>query len=194
MSLESLARRAALLGFALGWPGHVLGRAALPQRLDELQWQEAMRARGIAVGAGGSLDRPFFVFFDPHCPYCARLWKMDLPADLGGSVSEFPAIWVPVAYLKPSSFSTAVAILRNGTADGLARCFEPNEARGALADPGEPLLSERLILERNLRIWRAISQASPLMVWRMRSARLPARWMGLPSPEQLERFLRDVDG
>ena len=166
----------------------------LPVRLDGAHWEDALRARGIPVGAASTPPR-FFVFFDPNCPFCARLWTSPLPSDLGGRMSNHPAVWVPVAYLKPSSYGRAVAILRGGDAVALSKNFEggfdERSEEGALA-PLDPLLSERLILELNLKIWKGIAQASPLLVWRMRSAQLPARWMGLPSPQKLESFLRDV--
>ena len=110
-------------------------------------------------------------------------------------MSNYPAIWVPVAYLKPSSYKRAVTILRRGNAKALSLNFESgldgSVEEGSLA-PLDPLLSERLTLDLNLRILKGIAQASPLMVWRMRSAQLPSRWMGLPSTHKLETFLRDV--
>ena len=189
----SVSRRAVLLG-ALAVGG--TGRAAepLPVKLDDVLWQDTQRARGILVG-DAAVPPKFYVFFDPNCPYCARLWSTPLPMDLGGKMSNHPAVWVPVAYLKPSSYGRAVAILRGGDAVALSKNFDggfdERTQEGALG-PLDPLLSERLILELNLKIWKGIAQASPLLVWRMRSAQLPARWMGLPSPRKLESFLRDV--
>jgi thiol:disulfide interchange protein DsbG len=188
-----VSRRALLLGALAGCAA---GGAAepLPVRLDEAAWLDTQRARGILVG-GKAVPPKFFVFFDPNCPYCARLWSTPLSTDLGGKMSNHPAVWVPVAYLKPSSYGRAVAILRGGDAVALSENFDggfdERKEEGALA-PLDPFLSERLILELNLKIWKGIAQASPLLVWRMRSAQLPARWMGLPSPQKLESFLRDV--
>jgi hypothetical protein len=167
-------------------------------RLEDAHWQEMPRTRGIAVGkAAADATSRFYVFFDPNCPYCARLWDAPLPDDLGGKMANYPALWVPVSYLKPSSFGRAVALLRGGNAAALARNFGPDfdheRHEGGIAPLlEEPLLSERLIMERNNRIWKAIAPASPVMIWMLRSARLPARWMGLPPPQKLEVFLRDV--
>lgn len=188
-----ISRREALLsGLALpGWAGVA---EPLPVRLDEALWLDVLRTRGIQVGSKGEAP-PVYVFFDPNCPYCKKLWLTRLPADLGGSMSKHPAVWVPVAYLKPTSFGRAVAILRRGNVQALELNFESgfdeDLEEGALP-PLEPMLSERMTLELNLRIWKGIAQVSPLMVWRMRSAQRPARWMGLPSPQKLEAFLRDV--
>lgn len=189
---SAVSRRTALLG-ALALSGWARAREPLPVKLDDALWQDTLRARGIVVGSPAA--PPFYVFFDPNCPYCARLWSTPLPADLGGQMSNYPAIWVPVAYLKTSSYERAVTILLRGNAKALSLNFESgldeSVEEGSLAPLG-PLLSERLTLDLNFRIWKGIAQASPLMVWRMRSAQLPVRWMGLPSPHKLETFLRDV--
>lgn len=190
-----VSRRAVVLsGLSLSsWAG---GREPLPMQLDDAHWREMPRTRGIEVGNTG-MARPFYVFFDPNCPYCAKLWTMPLPEDLGGAMARYPALWVPVSYLKQSSHGRAVALLRGGDARALARNFEEgfdHEGHEGGIPPLEPLLSERLIMERNNRIWKAIAPASPVMVWMMRSTHLPARWMGLPSPQKLETFLRDVAG
>ena len=188
-----ISRRVALLG-ALAMPVWAQGAEPLPVRLEESLWVDVLRAHGIVVGPPAK-SPPVYVFFDPNCPYCKKLWSTPLPADLGGAMSKFPAIWVPVAYLKPSSHGRAFAILRGGNAQALSLNFESGFDEGAEEgglSPLDPLMSERLALELNQRIWKGVAQATPLMVWRMRSAQAPARWMGLPSPQKLVSFLRDV--
>lgn len=166
----------------------------LPVRLSDAHWRDVLRARGILVGRAQTPAK-LIVFFDPNCPFCARLWSTPLPPDLGGKMSNHPALWVPVAYLKPSSFQRAVAILRGGNAKALSRNFEEglhSTATESWTDRIDPLLSEKMTLEINHKIWKDIAQASPLLIWHMRSAQMPARWMGLPSPKKLEGFLRDI--
>lgn len=88
-----------LLGLALGaTPGHADDRAAtLLGKMDQ--------ATSIAEGKGPHL---IYVFFDPNCPYCHKLYEELRPHVKTGGLE---VRWVPLGILTRTSLGKAAAIL-----------------------------------------------------------------------------------
>ena len=68
-------------------------------------WERATALPGIDTGPVDAQKR-MVVYFDPHCPVCARQWAVLRPY-----MDEVRIHWVPVAYIDASSARVAAAIL-----------------------------------------------------------------------------------
>ncbi|MDA8028716.1 MAG: thioredoxin fold domain-containing protein [Nitrospiraceae bacterium] len=146
---------------------------------------------GIPIGHG---RRMLWVYFNPDCSYCHRLWM----ALLG--ISDLTAVWIPVTFsLKPSSLARSAAILSaKDPAVALAQNEEAfNDLREEGGYPVSLPLSARAREEvtRNtmlLRLWTG-KVATPTLLYRdtrgevQESIGLPADISGMiatiaPSP------------
>lgn len=107
-------------------PAKVTPRAPTMEALAEV--------RGFTVGALMSAN-PVYVFFDPQCPHCAKLWDAAKPLH-----SKVKFVWAPVALLNASSLPQGAAIL--GAADPVAAMNEHEGSllakKGGISAPGTP--------------------------------------------------------
>jgi thiol:disulfide interchange protein DsbG len=62
-------------------------------------------ARGFTVGSAMSV-RTVYVFFDPQCPHCAKLWESAKPLK-----SQAKFVWIPVALMNKTSESQGATLL-----------------------------------------------------------------------------------
>ena len=65
----------------------------------------AAEAKGFTVGALMAAN-PVYVFFDPQCPHCARLWEASVPLQ-----KKARFVWIPVGLLNASSAPQGAALL-----------------------------------------------------------------------------------
>jgi thiol:disulfide interchange protein DsbG len=65
----------------------------------------AAQAKGFTVGAMMSAHT-VYVFFDPQCPHCGHLWQASMPLQ-----KKVKFVWIPVAWINPSSLSQGAALL-----------------------------------------------------------------------------------
>lgn len=65
----------------------------------------ASKAKGFTVGAMMSAQTTY-VFFDPQCPHCARLWQASLPLH-----NTMKFVWVPIAFNPVKSVAQGAALL-----------------------------------------------------------------------------------
>jgi len=89
--------------------------AAGPKRTASLEIVAA-EAKGFTVGAMMSAQA-VYVFFDPQCPHCARLWEASMPLH-----KKVKFVWIPVAFINASSAPQGAALLSAG--DPAARMTE----------------------------------------------------------------------
>lgn len=68
-------------------------------------WQRALALPGIDTGPVDAKKR-MAIYFDPHCPVCARQWTILRPY-----MDKVRIHWIPVAYIDTSSARVAAAIL-----------------------------------------------------------------------------------
>ncbi len=140
----------------------------LPQSAVDALLAAAQRAGGIVDGR--SRNR-LYVFFDPNCPYCHKLYDDVRPYVARDQVS---VSWITVGFLAPSSLPKAAAIVqardplaalrRNEAGYGLAR----NGGRGGGVAPAATITpAARARLMHNLDLLRGIHVFGvPVMVWR----------------------------
>ena len=62
-------------------------------------------AKGFTVGAMMAAN-PVYVFFDPQCPHCGRLWEASVPLQ-----KKAKFVWLPISLLNKSSGPQGAAIL-----------------------------------------------------------------------------------
>ena len=70
----------------------------------------AAEATGFTVGAMMAAN-PVYVFFDPQCPHCGRMWEASLPLQ-----KKAKFVWIPVSLLNASSGPQGAALLRHAFA------------------------------------------------------------------------------
>ena len=78
--------------------------AAGPKRSPSVEIVAA-EARGFTAGAMMAAN-PVYVFFDPQCPHCGRMWEASLPLQ-----KKAKFIWIPVSLVNASSGPQGAALL-----------------------------------------------------------------------------------
>lgn len=143
-------------------------------------------ARSIAQGTG---KRILWIFLDPNCPWCHRLYE-DLAKALPGDVT---VRWIPVAFLKPSSAGRARALL----AGGLPALrtdedrFEAGDEEGGVPETAPDPALDALVRKNNALLSGIGGTKVPMLVWSGPSG--PERFDGYPpTPEILAGILGTV--
>lgn len=79
-----------------------------PKPNYEKLWSEAEKASWVAEGAEGkNVKSTIYVFEDANCSFCHLAWKALQPYQKAG----LQVRWIPVAFLAPTSFDKAAAVL-----------------------------------------------------------------------------------
>jgi len=157
--------------------------------IPEETWRQVKALRGIPSQPG--MNAPsLYVFFDPNCPWCAKLWSLQVN---GQPFSERPVIWIPVTYLGTDSIGKGAALLRTAAKAELALNFEKfnYELRLGATSPVVPTAGERLALGRAKALWLRLGGATPLFIYR--TAQGEGRLLlGLPSLKRLTELVSTV--
>lgn len=119
---------------------------------------------GIPVGQG---NRTLWVYFNPDCSYCHRLWNA-----LAG-VSDLTVIWIPVTFSpKTTSLARSAAILEaRDPAEALQQneeTFNDTREEGGYPVTGTPSPHTEEEITRNtmlLQMWTG-KIATPTLLWR----------------------------
>ena len=99
-----------LLGLSLAIGGcskqepEAAAAAAAPKRTASVEIVSA-ESQGFTVGAMMSAN-PIYVFFDPQCPHCGRLWDASVPLQ-----RKAKFVWIPISLLNASSGPQGAALL-----------------------------------------------------------------------------------
>ncbi|SBP88467.1 thioredoxin fold domain-containing protein [Thiomonas delicata] len=173
MDVTIPTRRRMLRGMAT-----LLAFCALPVIAPRAMAQDAAQAEGVLAQIGqatwiaeGHGKRVIYIFFDPNCPYCHKLYGKLRPY-VGKDNLQFR--WIPLGILTPSSLPKAAAILQ--AADPL-KAFYKNEDDYDFANSGQPgggiepastiTPKVREELARNLAIYNGHKLFGvPAIVWR----------------------------
>ena len=121
-------------------------------------WNRAMALPGIDTGPVDASKR-MVVYFDPHCPVCAKQWQVLRPY-----LQQVRIHWVPVAYMDASSARVAAAML--DATDPVAALttneqnFDSKANKGGYQPSAAPSAARVAQVERNTRLAR---QAGDLM-------------------------------
>ncbi len=78
--------------------------AAGPKRSPSVEIVAA-ETTGFTVGAMMAAN-PVYVFFDPQCPHCGRMWEASVPLQ-----KKAKFVWIPVSLLNASSGPQGAALL-----------------------------------------------------------------------------------
>ncbi len=148
-------------------------------------YQALASASTIKEGEGRKDAGPIYVFFDPNCPYCHKLWLALQPYERAG----LQVHWVPVAYLGPTSQPKAARML--ASADRTAAFREHMQHFGQdRTVPADAKASNDTAqaLERNLALMHQFGmQGTPGLVWRGDDGKVRTL-VGLPPASALPRI------
>lgn len=141
-----------------------------PEPLPDHIWQHIRSLRGIATQDDMSAPS-LYVFFDPNCPFSAKLWQRQVN---GKPFGDIPAIWVPVTFVNQTSVGKAVALLRANSKTELARNFNEAklDAREGAATPATHTQAEWLALGRSKAVWLRLMAGTPLLAYRTKAGEL----------------------
>lgn len=148
-------------------------------------WPRLQQSHWVADGSPDA-ERVLYVFTDPNCPYCHKLWKRTRSAVADGKVQLRHIL---VGILKPSSPGKAAAILG---ADKPAAALTRNEqtfGSGGVMPARNPGKEVKQQLAANRRLMRDLGiRGTPAVLYKnasgeMRTAR------GLPSERKLNAML-----
>lgn len=161
-------------------------RAAAWERLAESMLADIHQATWISEGSGPGV---IYIFFDPNCPYCHKLYL-----NTRGWIKEGKAQlrWIPVGILTTTSHGKATALL--SAADPL-QAFYDNEDhynRGGGIDEDIPSPEIDAKLEANAALLaRTRSGAVPTMLFRATDG-TPILIQGSPRKDKLPIILRNL--
>jgi len=175
---------AVIAGSALDANGQELDaavlEAAVRKPLSETSWKQLESSRWIADGKS-SAPRVVYVFTDPNCPFCAKLWLDARPWVDSGKVQ---LRHVMVGILSPTSAGKAAALLtaedpsaalqayEGATAPKTAKAMATGARPTPLAEPSLKPLSTippavAAQIEGNTKLMMSLGmQATPGVVWR----------------------------
>ena len=168
-----------------------LARAAMPGVADRLL-AGMEQATFIAEGHG---SRVLWIFFDPNCPYCHKVYERLRPW-VGKDKLQFR--WVPVGMLTSTSEGKAAALLQ--ARDRLAALhlsendfnFSTQGPGGGIAPAKRIAGKTRMDLQANLSLLQGENiNGVPLLLFRKRNGSAEL-FIGAPTPAQLAAMLRDV--
>ena len=151
-------------------------------------------AGGVRFLREGRGKKSLWIFLDPNCIWCHRLY-----ADLGARLlpEDVSVNWVPVAFIKPSSVGRAETLLARGLpalAEDESR-FDESAEEGGIPGTRRPDLEAEV--KENTQILARILGATgrlmtPTLVYRDGEGRAK-RFDGYPMPEILERIAGEAE-
>ncbi|MDB6063391.1 MAG: Ankyrin [Verrucomicrobiaceae bacterium] len=152
------------------------------ENASEAQWLQLKELQGISSGVSGS-STATYIFFDPNCPYSAKLNKSGLRLP---GVDLRQAMWIPVAYIRPSSEGKAAAFLRSGKYEAIIKNYQSfNYAtyEGSIAGV-TPTAEESLALDKSRVLWSLMSSspATPMIIYKEKSGAIKVQ-LGLPNTQ-----------
>ncbi len=144
--------------------------------------------KSIAIGSG---SREIWIYFDPNCVFCNRLWEEMKPY-----AGEVTAHWIPVGFLKKDdSLRKATGILEARTPVMALRenedRFDSGTEEGGYPNPSKiDVGAERAVATSTIGLGQATGElATPTIVFRGKDGKAHSV-MGLP--QDLRAFLEGV--
>ncbi len=172
---------------AIAWLSPGRSHASLPHKIEEADWESLRHLYGVPT-TPRQRRATLYVFFDPNCPYCARLWEAFAP---GGALSDVPSVWIPVPYMNASSHGRAAALLRDPLPHGLQfnfGQFDHGTRQGGI-QPVKPNERETRAAQEALAVWVRLGGGTPLLVWRHKDGDIPVKFVGLPRAGRVEDLI-----
>jgi thiol:disulfide interchange protein DsbG len=159
-----------------------------PEVLPDHTWRQVISLRGIATQEGMT-TASLYVFFDPNCPFSAKLWQRRVDGKFFG---ELPAVWIPVTFVGKTALGKGAALLRANSKEELARNFKEfsfEHGEGATL-PVAHTGAEWLALGRSKAVWYKLGGGTPTLVYLSKAGEAmvyrggpsdPAKWAELVS-------------
>ncbi|HEX5340783.1 MAG TPA: thiol:disulfide interchange protein DsbG [Gammaproteobacteria bacterium] len=169
------------------------GSAAVAQAPDQAmlqaQWPRLRTAAWIAQGAGQP-QHVLYVFFDPNCGYCHRLWLQIQAADY---LHDTQIRYILVGIISETSPAKAAAILE---APNPLQALHMNESHWGTAGKGGGIrpvsrldFSMLMRLRQHERLTLAFGVAgTPGLIWKDRQGRVHVL-QGAPPADELARIV-----
>lgn len=170
--------------------GPLLKGAALEQSADTM-----LRDIGQATWVrDGESQRVIYVFFDPNCPFCRKVYDGLRPEV---NMGEVELRWIPIGVLMTTSLGKAATILEAKDPTAALHRNEHNFSTetgqfGGIEEEPAPRDDTLARLDRNLALLRRSGMDSvPALLYRTRDGR--ARFVvGAPPRPALERILGEL--
>lgn len=163
--------------------------AAPPQRRTP-SVEAAAQARGFTVGALMAAQ-PAYVFFDPQCPHCGKLWEAARPL-----LGKAKFVWVPVGLINATSVAQGAALLQ--AADPAATMNEHEASllagKGGLTAPGSVPAELEAAIKANTQLFSSFgAEGVPFVIARnLRSGQTVTREGSMATPALAELLGVDV--
>ncbi len=138
----------------------------------------------------GTGNRVIWIFFDPDCIWCHRLFVMINKHPLPENIQ---LRWIPVAFLKPDSKGKSEFILKQGY-QALAQneqVFDKKNEEGGAPTASDPELSRSI--RKNSRLLSLVGNGgmeTPTILYRQKQG--ATMIAGFPEPEDWQTVLRQV--
>lgn len=185
---HTLAAALIALSLVAAWPGRA--RAADGQQVAQSILNDIHQATWITDGHGPHV---VYIFFDPNCPYCHRLYVETRSWVKRGALQ---VRWIPIGVLTTTSAGKAAALL--SAKDRLA-ALRQNEDHYKRGDGGGGIAENLLAPDR---VYREL-KANLALLSRTGSANVPVMLfetdeggplliVGAPPPARLDFFLKHV--
>lgn len=143
----------------------------------------------------GKSTHVIYVFFDPNCPFCQRVYENLRPAVQRGDVE---LRWIPIGTLMTTSLGKAAAILE---AKDPTEAFYQNETGysretgsfGGIAEEPLPQAKTLQSLDRNLKLLqRSGNQGVPALLFRTMDGTANLI-VGAPPAAFLEKLVKEIE-
>jgi thiol:disulfide interchange protein DsbG len=187
-SRKGLAALLLMCAIAMGWG--TTAAAASQHQVAESMLSDIGMSTWIAEGKGPHV---VYIFFDPNCPYCHKLYKETRPYLKRGG---FQLRWIPVGILTATSRGKAASILMakdrlaalhenerkfdySGGLGGIDEAIGPDDAAAKSLAANEELLSRMTVPSVPAMLFRADDDSALLV-------------SGSPPPDKLQFFLSHV--
>lgn len=126
---------------------------------------DTVAAQGAGFTVGPMMAaRTVYVFFDPQCPHCGRLWQESRPL-----LDKLRMVWMPVGILNQNSAPQGAAILAATDAVATMNQHEAQIAAGKTGLVPPAKLAPELLdkVKANTALWKTVGAESvPFMVYR----------------------------
>lgn len=145
----------------------------------------AAQASGFSVGPMMA-SRTVYVFFDPQCPHCGRLWEASKPV-----VDKLRMMWIPVGILNPNSAPQGAALLAASDAVATMNRHEAEIAAGrsGLVPPAKPAPELLDKVKANTQLWKTVGAESvPFMLYRNPASGQIANFAGAADTATLKQM------